>query len=170
FSVLLSWQAPRDLAGQEAAYVAGRNKGMMRVNPKGVVGIFGWQNIAVDDPRVMEHSRHLITEAGIGNLIERFAKCYAADSKSGTVKVHLAEYEYDKRKCIGVETVNPEARPGTGQYYRCLLFIDKQTHLPIRCECYDRPRTKDSNGELAEMYSFANLKLNVGLGDETFKR
>src|SRR5262249_47359562 len=26
FSVMLSWQAPRDLAGQEAAYVAGQNK------------------------------------------------------------------------------------------------------------------------------------------------
>jgi hypothetical protein len=170
FSVILSWQAPRDLAGQEAAYVAGRNKGMMRVNPKGVAGIFGWQNIAVDDPRVMEHSRHLITEAGIGNLIERFAKGYMADSKTQTVKVGLADYDYDKRKCIGIETIHADPKPGSGEYYRCLLYLDKQTHLPIRCECYDKPRTKGSEGDLVEMYSFANLKVNPGYGDDTFKR
>ncbi|MFL5243596.1 MAG: DUF1571 domain-containing protein [Gemmataceae bacterium] len=170
FSVSLSWQAPRDLVGQEAAYVAGRNKGMMRVNPKGVVGIFGWQTIAVDDPRVMEHSRHLITDAGIGNMVERFAKAYTADSKSASVKMSLADYEYDKKKCTCVETMRPDARPGTGEYYRCLVYFDKQTHLPIRCECYDRPRTRGSEGDLVESYSFANLKLNVGLGEESFKR
>ncbi|HEV3236566.1 MAG TPA: DUF1571 domain-containing protein [Gemmataceae bacterium] len=170
FSVMLSWQAPRDLAGQEAAYVAGQNKNMMRVNPKGVAGIFGWQNIAIDDPRVMEHSRHLITEAGIGNLIERFAKAYIADSKTKTVKVSLADYEYDKKQCIGIETIHSEARPGHGDYYRCLLYIDKKSHLPIRCECYDRPRAKGSDGDLIEMYSFANLKINPGYGDDTFKR
>jgi len=170
FSVSLTWQAPRDLVGQEAAYVAGRNKGMMRVNPKGVVGIFGWQTIAVDDPRVMEHSRHLITDAGIGNMIERFAKSFAADSKSPTVKVSLADYEYDKKKCACVEVIHPDARPGSGDYYRCLVYFDKQTHLPIRCECYDKPRSRGVEGELVEMYSFANLKTNVGLGDDTFKR
>lgn len=169
FSVYLNWLAPRDLVGQEAVYVTGRNRNMMRVNPKGVIGIFGWQNVAVDDPRVKEHSRHLITDAGIGNMIERFGKSYAADCKNPNVTITFADYEYEKRKCTGIETIHEDVKSGGG-FYRCLLYIDKKTHLPIRCECYDRPRIKGGEGELIEMYSFANLRLNLNLGDEAFKR
>src|SRR5262249_42681867 len=40
FSVYLRWLQPRNEAGQEVCYVAGRNNGMMRVHPKGVLGSF----------------------------------------------------------------------------------------------------------------------------------
>jgi hypothetical protein len=170
FSVALDWMAPRELVGQEAAYVAGTNKGQMRVHPKGVAGLVGWMSVDVRDPRVMEHSRHLITEAGLGNMIERYAASFEADKKDPRVKVTVADFDYDKRHCTRIEVIRPDARQGGPVFYRALVYFDKETHLPIRTECYDRPRVAGSDGELVEMYSFTNLRLNVGLGDETFKR
>ena len=40
--------------------------------------------------------------------------------------------------------------------------------MPIRIECYDWPKPSGVPGDLIEVYSFINLKLNVGLGDEVF--
>jgi len=40
--------------------------------------------------------------------------------------------------------------------------------LPIRFEGYDWPREPGAPADLAEEYSYINLKLNVGLGDIDF--
>jgi hypothetical protein len=171
FSVYLNWQGPRDLEGQEACCVDGMNQGKMRVHPKGAAGLFGFVTIDPRDPRVLEHSRHLITEAGIGNLIDRFTRGYEQDRKLGQTQVRMAEYEYDKKRCVRIETIHPDAKEGSDDYYRCLLYIDKETRLPIRCDCYDRPRDGgNAEGELVESYSFTGLRLNVGLGDSVFQK
>jgi hypothetical protein len=171
FSVALTWQAPRERLGQEAVFVAGQNQNMMRVLPKGIAALAGWQTIAVDDPRVLEHSHHRISEAGIGNMIDRCTKSFEKAKKTGRTKVHLADFDYDKRHCVRIETISTDPRPSPDICYRCLLYIDKETHLPIRIECYDRPRPGgNAGGELYETYSFANLRLNVGLREDVFRR
>ena len=49
------------------------------------------------------------------------------------------------------------------------MYFDKENHLPIRVENYDWPRNRgDANGPLTESYSYADLRLNVGVSDETF--
>jgi hypothetical protein len=40
--------------------------------------------------------------------------------------------------------------------------------LPIRFEAYDWPKHKGAEPELAEEYTYSNLKLNVGLSDRDF--
>src|SRR5437899_1253652 len=72
FSVYLGWVAPKESAGQEACYVAGKNNGQMRVHSQGVLGVVGFVTMPVNDPRVLANTKHSITEAGIGNLILRF--------------------------------------------------------------------------------------------------
>jgi hypothetical protein len=168
FSVYLRWMQPRTDAGQEVCYVAGRNDGKMRVHPKGVLGAVGFVSMDVDDPRAKQTSRRNISEAGIGNLIERFAKGWEIERRLNVTQVSVAEYEYNRRRCTRVETIHPTNPEGKFHYYRTLLYFDKETHLPIRLECYDWPRRQGETGDLVEVYSFANMRLNVGLSDKVF--
>ena len=149
--------------------MAGRNNGMMRVRSPGILGAIGWVSIAPNDPRVQQNSRHSITEAGIGNLIERFANRWEVERKLGLTQVRISEYEFNKRRCIRVETIHPDNSSKQFQTYRNVLYFDKETNLPIRIEAYDWPRPGGSpDGELMEVYSYVNLRFNVGLGDEAF--
>lgn len=168
FSVYLRWLEPRAEAGQEVCYVAGRNDGKMRVRPKGVLGAVGFVSLDPNDPRARQTSRRNITEAGIGNLIERFAKGWEIERRINQSQVHVAEYEYNRRRCTRVEIVHPTNPQGQFTYYRTVLYFDQETHLPIRLECYDWPRQPTDPGDLVEIYSFANMRINVGLGDEVF--
>jgi hypothetical protein len=170
FSVYLRWLQPRNEAGQEVCYVAGKNDGKMRVRPKGVFGSFaGFISLDPNDPRARQTSKRSITEAGIGNTIERLARAWAEERRLGvTTQVHVAEYEYNRRRCTRVEIVHPDNGGGHFLYYRDVIYFDKETHLPIRLEFYDWPRQAGEPGQLVEVYSFANMRLNVGLGDDVF--
>jgi len=169
FSVYLRWLKPVEMAGQEACYVTGRNEGMMRVHSAGLLGVVGFVSIDPKDPRALEHSRHSITEAGIGNLLERFGSRWEMEKQWNATNVTTGEYTYNKRRCVRVETVHP-ANPGQRYlFYRSVLYFDKEVHLPIRIENYDWPHQGgDPRGDLAESYSYADLKLNVKLPDVVF--
>ena len=169
FSVYLRWLQPRSEAGQEVCYVAGRNDGKMRVRAKGVLSVAGFISLDPNDPRARQSSRRSITEAGIGNMIERFARAWENERRLNlTADVHVAEYEYNRRRCMRVEILHPNNGNGHFLYYRDVIYFDKETHLPIRLEFYDWPRVDGDTGQLVEVYSFANMRLNVGLGDNVF--
>jgi hypothetical protein len=169
FSVFLDWKAPRDLVGQQACYVAGQNDGMMRVQPTGAAGLLGFLSIDPKDARVLENSRHAITEAGFGHLIERFGHCYETARKQGKAEVRTALYEYNHRHCTRIETTYTDPKVATDGIGRSMLYLDKETHLPVRCECYEFPRAGSREGQLMEVYSYVNVQLNVGLADDVFK-
>jgi hypothetical protein len=167
FSVYLHWEAPRGMAGQEACYVVGRNNNMLRVHSTGLAGVIGWISLDPRDPRVLEHSRHSITEAGIGNLLDRYGQRWEEERRLNQTTVRVGDFVYNKRPCRRVEMIHP---PG-GQYlfYRSMVYFDSETHLPIRVENYDWPRPRGNpDGDLAEVYSYINMQLNVHLGDEAF--
>jgi hypothetical protein len=168
FSVYMRWAAPQSFAGQEVAFVYGKNNNMMRVHSTGVIGALGWVSISPRDPRALEHSRHTITETGIGNLIGQLYQEWMRVRTSGKVQVHLAEYQYDRRPCTRVEIIYLD-RSQQSYCYRGVIYFDKQNHLPVRVEFYDWPRAGGpAGGDLLESFSYANLQLNVGLNDANF--
>jgi hypothetical protein len=169
FSVYMRWQAPRNLEGQEVCYVAGNNNGMMRVHSTGLLGIAGWVSIDPNDPRALENSRHTILEAGIGNLIDKYIQRWEQQRPAGKTQVKIAEYEFAKRRCIRIEAVCPDSKPGDCYSYRGIVYVDKELKLPIRSEAYDWPRQGGTpGGDLLEVFSYVDLKLNVGLGPNDF--
>jgi hypothetical protein len=169
FSIHMRWQSPKPLEGQEACYVTGKNNGMMRVKPPGFLGAMGFVNLDPRDNRVRQMSRHSITEAGIGNLIERFAKRWEAERSNSATKFKIGEYEFGGRKCVRVETAHPGSKPGDFYAFRSIVYFDKESHLPVRCEIYDWPKAGGKpDGEQVECFSFTDMKLNVGLTDEAF--
>ncbi len=171
FSVYLHWLGPREKNGQEACYVAGRNDGKMRVRSPGLLGAVGFVSIDPTDPRALKTSRHAITEAGIGNLLQRFADRWQVERKLNVTQVKVGEYDYNKRRCVRVETIHPTNPDNQFLCYRTVLYFDKESRLPIRVEGYDWPAADgDTKGPLVELVNYTNLRLNVGLPDDTFNK
>jgi hypothetical protein len=170
FSVNLRWLEPKALAGQEAIYVAGKNDGKMRVKSAGVLGAVGFISLEPNDARAQKTSKHAITEAGIGNLIERYSQGWPRERTWNMTQVQVAEYEFNKRRCIRVEATHPDNPDGRFHFYRNVVYFDKETNLPVRCECYDWPHHDGDKPELLEVYSYVNMQLNVGLTDDVFNK
>ena len=168
FSVDLRWLKPDDMKGQEACYVAGRNSGKMRVKSAGLLGALGFLTIDPNDPRAQKTSKHAITEAGIGNLLERFAKRWESERPLNATQVRIGEYEYNHRRCDRVETLHPTKLDEQFLCYSTVLYFDRETHLPIRVEAYDWPQGNDGTGALIEVVNYINIHANVGLADEVF--
>jgi hypothetical protein len=171
FSVYLRWLKPQNLVGQEACYVTGANNGMLRVHATGIAGSVGFMSVEPTDARVMQNNRHPITDAGIGRLIEKYGQRWEMERQLNKTQVRIGEFDYNQRRCVRVETIHPDNSSGRFYTYRSLVYFDKGTHLPIRVESYDWPKQGGpAGGELIESYSYANLRLNPGLGDEVFKK
>jgi hypothetical protein len=169
FSVGMKWQQPKGLAGQEAYYVAGWHDGKMRGKPAGLLGAIGYITISADDARARKASRHPITSAGIGHVIDKAIRSWEADVKQGgTATVKVGSYTYAKKKCTRLELSYPEK--GKREYAKNVFYFDQATHLPIRVENYDWPAKAGGPPELIEVYSYVNMRLNVGLTDATFKK
>lgn len=170
FSVNMRWLAPRETVGQEVSFIYGRNGNKMRVSfPKGLKKMVGFVSVDPNDQRVLQHSRHTIYEAGIGTMIEQTIKSMEGERRTNRTQVRVAEYTYNNRRCYRIETTRPEREPQS--CYRSVLYIDKESKLPIRAENYDWPlQGGRAEGELLEVFSFVDLRFNVGLTDADFVR
>jgi hypothetical protein len=169
FSVHLRFVSPSSVAGREACYVAGRNGGKMRARAGGLMGAVGFVTLDLRDPRVMADNRHVITEAGLGNLIERLSQTHEQERRLNLTRVNLAEYTFHHRPCLRLEAVHPANTAGTFYCYRCVTYFDRETGLPVRFEAYDYPRPGGNpGGELLECYSYVDLRFNVNLSDAAF--
>jgi hypothetical protein len=170
FSVYLRWTAPRHLAGQQVCYVAGRHDGQMRAHPNGLLGALGWVTLAVDDARARKTSRHPITSAGVGNLIERLGKAWEEERRLGRAQVRLCVYAYNHLHRTRVVVTRTGPADGRSPHQRTVVLFDPETELPIRLEGYAWPTRPGATGELDELIDYSDLKLNVGLGDEVFDK
>jgi len=119
--------------------------------------------------RAMENSRHNITEAGIGNLIDQLIARWEAEKKLGQTKVELRDNAtVDKRVCWLVKTTHPND-PRHYTYYRTRVLFDKENGLPIHFEGYDWPRRNSSpDGDLVEAYTCRELRLDIPLSSADF--
>jgi hypothetical protein len=171
FSVYLRCESPDAEKGMEVCYAVGRNGGKMRVHPARVLGIFGFQSLDPRDPRAFEKNRHCITDAGIGNLLESTARYWDMERRLNKTLVRIADEQINGRACTTIETIHPDRQAGDYYGYRCVLWLDKMTHLPIGVETYDWPRPGSAEGgDLLEWYRYLDLRCNIGLGDGDFSR
>ena len=171
FSMYLRCESPDTDKGMEVCYVEGRNQGMMRVHPAGIKGILGFWSVDPHDPRALEKNRHCITEAGLGNLLESTARYWEMERRLNKTLVHITDEELGGRACTRIETIHPDRNAGSFYGYRCVLWLDKATHLPLGAETYDWPRQGGAEGgDLLESYRFLDIRCNIGLNDDTFRR
>ena len=169
FSIYLCCETPKADQGLEVCFVAGRNDGKMVVHPNGLLGIFGFLSLDTHDRRALEKNRHCITDAGLGNLLESTARYWDMERRLDKTVVRITDAELGGRKCTRIETIHPDRNAGAFYGYRCVLWLDKETHLPAGAETYDWPRGEGpEGGDLLESYRFGNLRCNIGLDDDAF--
>jgi hypothetical protein len=170
-SVYLRCESPNADKGLEVCYVEGRNHGMMRVHPAGLMGVLGFWSVDPHDARAFEKNRHCITEAGLGNLLESTARYWEMERRLNKTLVHIMDQELDGHACTRIETIHPDRSAGSFYGYRCVLWLDEVTHLPVGAETYDWPRQGGAEGgDLLESYRYWNLRCNIGLGDDSFSQ
>jgi hypothetical protein len=165
-SVYLRFQQPA--SGREAIYIAGRHGGKVLAHDVGLNKLLaGTLALEPTSSRAMEDCRHPITEAGIGPLLETVATRWAVELNPKETKVNIDEMLVGEQHCLMIETTHPEKRSDF-LFHRVRLYIDKELGLPIRFEAYDWPKRKGAEPDLAEEYTYGELKLNVGLTDLDF--
>lgn len=170
-SVSLKYVAPNALMGQELAHVAGRNGGKLRMKPAGSFGPAGFLTLDLADSRATAHTRHAAPEFGIGPMIDLLEKNLTIETRlRNAVQVSVSEYTYANRPVTRFEVYTDRAH-ALRFAYRTVVFVDRETKLPIRMEAYDQPTIGSSpSGELLESYSYVNLKFNQGLGEAIFDK
>jgi hypothetical protein len=170
FSVSMLWQEPKELEGQEVVYVDGKYDGKMRVKPGGLLGSVGFISLPTNDPRTRKSSKHRITEAGIGNLIEKCAEGWELERQLKATTVKIGTYTYAKRRCTRVELTHANKRGGKIKFHKNVVYFDQLTNLPIRVENYGWPEEEGQSSPLIESFSYVNLRLNPGVPAEVFER
>ena len=103
-------------------------------------------------------------------VLARCEKVVEAEKKlKNPVQITVADYTFNGRPCQRYDIYADRPHP-TRYCHRAVLYVDAATKLPVRFEAYDQPKTGEATGELIEMVSFVNLKLNTGLGDAAFDK
>jgi hypothetical protein len=169
FSIYIRCESPDSDRGMEACYVANRNRGKMRVHTNGRFGLIGFVSVDPRSPRALEKNRHPITDAGLGNLLDSTARYWAMERRLNKTQVEIADDVIKGRACTRIVTVHPDRNAGSFYGYRCVLWLDKETLLPVGAETYDWPRPgSPAGGDILERYRFLDIRCNVGLNENVF--
>ncbi|MFB3819898.1 MAG: DUF1571 domain-containing protein [Candidatus Methylomirabilales bacterium] len=164
FKVYMRWlEGPG--AGREGLYVAGAHDGKFIVAEAEGIARFVTAALAPDDPRVLEKSRHPVTDVGIGRLLEIVGENARRGAREHVLRVvDRGVAEIDGRPVHQLEGILPRD-PAAGYYgYRVILAFDREYGLPTRVVVYD------AADRLVEDYTYLQLRLNAGLTDRDFDR
>ena len=115
------------------------------------------------DARVMEKSRHPVTDVGIGRLLQIVGENARRASRNGLLRVvDRGAGEIAGRRVRQMEGILPRD-PRAGYYgYRVELAFDEELRLPIRVVVYDW------SDQLVEDYTYSELRVNPGLSGLDF--
>ena len=170
FSVGVKLLAPKDVAGWETVFVTNKRDDKARFKPAGKAGLRGFRTMATDSAEAMAGTRHPITGVGMMAILDRCEKVIADEKRlRNPVQVTVAEYTFNGRPCQRFDIYADRPHP-TRYCHHAVLFVDTATKLPVRYEAYDQPKAGEAVGELIEMVSFVNVKVNAGLGNATFDK
>jgi Protein of unknown function (DUF1571) len=171
WSVHMKWIG-EEAKGREVVFVKGRygDKLHTRLAAGDVPFMPAGKRMEFDpnSPLVRSSSRHPITQAGVGNLIERFSLVVAAlergDTSRGTLQYHgrIQRPEFSQL-CEAVEqTVPPGRDPAMPRGGKRWWFFDPVTRFPTLVV------TLDHTGHQVEYYCYDLFKLGVRLDDADF--
>lgn len=161
FSVYFKWIGAEG-NGRELIYVHGQHDGKVHTllaptDPRFLGKI---ASLAPDSALLRARSRHPITQAGMGGLLESYGKVLQAGvplKYLGTVQ----RPEYDT-PLEGVEHPITQALDAQLAGGRRWWFFDPTTGLPVLVIAHD------AGGQEVESYCFDRLMLNVGLDNDDF--
>ena len=170
FSVYFHSHSKRK-AGREVIFVDGQNDGKLIVHEVGLKAIVGTLNLNPEDPKVMDTSRHPITEVGMAKIIESAIDIWKNEKQNldpATIDVQIVQsVQVGETECEAVEIGHRRQAPGL-DYQIGRVYVDKQSRLPVQAELYGWPQTADDEPPLLEKYTYTQVKTNVSLSDSDF--
>lgn len=160
--IYLRWAAGRP-AGREILFVPGQNGDRMLVREPGLLASLATIVMAPDSPRVLEESRHPVTDIGIGPLIGLILDNARRAAAAGDLVVRdLGASAGPEGPGRGVEMVL-STRADKGYYCRRLaLVIGESSGLPVRAVVYDW------TDRMVAEYAYLDLKLDPSLEARDF--
>lgn len=167
-SVYLRFEKPSP--GREVIYVEGQNNGNLLVHEPGLLGLVGTVTLKPDSPRAMSEGRHPITEFGLRNLVEGTIAQWEAEAQFAASETKVKFYPKAKlgnAECQVIETWHPIPRQQF-PFYLTRLYIDNKTQFPVRLEQYGYPHQPNEAPPLIEEYTFYQIQVNQGFGDQDF--
>jgi hypothetical protein len=169
-SVSVKVLSPKGVAGQDTVYNPTRWTKVKHMQG-GLDGIrLGYQTLALDDAKVLTATRHPMTQVGLLAVLDRVDKAIATEKRmNNPVQILVSEYTFLNKPCTRFEIFADKPHPAR-YAQRMVLFIDKETSLPVRFEAYESSKVSGVEGDLIEVCSFVNMKMNSGLGANTFDR
>jgi hypothetical protein len=162
FKVYMRWMDGPS-KGREGLFVSGAHDDKFLVSePRGFQRLFT-AALAPTDRRVLEQSRHPVTDIGIGRLLEFVGNSTRRAAKNGVL--HVIDRGTDEspgRRIRQVECVLPKDSHAGYYAYRAILGFDEESHLLMRAVVYDW------DDQLVEDYTYDELRLNPGLTSQDF--
>jgi hypothetical protein len=152
--------------GQEILYAPSRYGRKALAHPGGWKGtLMPAIPIDVDGYWVMRDNIHPINHVGIGHFLGVFAEnSQRARAEKASALIDRGEERVGARPARVIEAVLPPEREKGYYCYRCLVWFDEESLLPVKIQVYDW----DNN--LSEEYMYENLEVDVGLTDRDFDR
>ncbi len=161
FKVYMKWLKHPN-KDRELLFVPGKYDSKLKVHLGGLISlILPSITIAPDAPQVLKNSRHPITNAGMGNLLDSLIDQFELAQQQGDLHVTMHGHEtIEGTDCIKVERVLPKDK---GYYcHRLMLYLNAENHTPVKVMVYDW------DDKLIENYTLSNIQWNVGFTDEDF--
>ena len=160
FSVLMSWQGSKGLV-DKVLYVAKDDNTTMLIRPAGLAGMLVHTvRKDVHDPKLKSTCLRTPNQFGFGNTLSRIIRAYALANEQDLSGEYLGIKEMAGRECLVLSRNLPsiDGQPPC----KLVTFLDKEYLLPIRIESYD------TAGERLSVYTYLDVRFNLGLTDELF--
>ena len=172
FSLYMKWTEGDK--GRQLIYVQGQNENKVLVQIGGMAGrLTGALAMSPDDHRILAESRYPATSAGLLELTKIILSHHEANLQRGTgVISEIRDGEsFDNRPCF-LTTLVYENPTVNADYYKSLILIDKELHVPVNVQNFtwingQAPATEDEES-LIESYSYTGLQINMQLSDNDF--
>ena len=130
----------------------------------------GTISLPLDSSRAMENNKYPVNMIGMSNMIDKVVERWEYETQFGECEVkYYPNAQLGNVQCRVVETSHPQPRRQF-RFSLTRLYLDKETNLPIRCECYGFPMSPNEKPPLLEEYTYTSLRVNVGLRDFDFDR
>jgi hypothetical protein len=161
FQVYMTWVGEA-LAGRELLYAEGWNGNRLMAHEGGVLG-FITLSLDPNGALALRHSRHPVTDTGIGRMLEAVSESLHRAVAAGELEIGaIGTQVVFGRRCRRIEGRLP-ADPAKGYYTpRVVMDFDLESKLPVQIEIHD------AQDRLIEKYGYEDLRLNVGLTDTDF--
>ena len=159
------------LAGREVLFVEGKHDDKLIVHNNDISALLV-PRLAVDPTGrpALADNRHPITEAGLANLVGKlthFRKMDIEDEDARTILDRSTDDDgHTWYRSVHLHTQRNPERP----FERIEVLYDPETRLPHQITSYDWPITEGrvDVDRLAEKYTYDEVKLGLGLGEEDF--